>query len=143
MDLKLIEHGSSHYHKMVTLRSEILRKPLGLAYSKAQLESEKGDILIGAFDNDNIMGCCILSAGENSQIQLRQMAVSNAYQGVGIGAIIMKFAEETAKEKGFETIMMHARKTAVGFYQKLGYQIISNEFEEVSLPHFEMSKKLI
>jgi hypothetical protein len=38
--------------------------------------------------------------------------------------------------------MMHARKTAVGFYEKQGYEILGDEFLEVSVPHYEMRKKL-
>jgi predicted GNAT family N-acyltransferase len=37
---------------------------------------------------------------------------------------------------------MHARKSAVGFYEKLGYKIVGDEFEEVTIPHFEMQKTL-
>jgi predicted GNAT family N-acyltransferase len=38
---------------------------------------------------------------------------------------------------------MHARKTASGFYEKLGYKVASDEFEEVTIPHYVMQKKLI
>jgi predicted GNAT family N-acyltransferase len=37
---------------------------------------------------------------------------------------------------------MHARKTAVGFYEKLGYKRIGNEFLEVTIPHYAMEKAL-
>jgi predicted GNAT family N-acyltransferase len=37
---------------------------------------------------------------------------------------------------------MHARKSAVGFYEKLGYEIEGDEFEEVTIPHYEMQKTL-
>jgi predicted GNAT family N-acyltransferase len=38
---------------------------------------------------------------------------------------------------------MHARKSAVGFYEKLGYHIASEEFMEVNIPHYMMEKMLI
>ena len=47
------------------------------------------------------------------------------------------------KADGFKKIIMHARKSAAGFYEKLGYQVCSGEFEEVTLPHYEMEKKLV
>ena len=61
MALIQIEHGSPEYSKMVRLRDEILRKPLGLAFSRDELEKEKTDILIGAFDDDIILACCLLT----------------------------------------------------------------------------------
>jgi predicted GNAT family N-acyltransferase len=37
---------------------------------------------------------------------------------------------------------MHARKTAMGFYEKLGYEKIGDEFTEVTIPHYKMEKRL-
>jgi len=37
---------------------------------------------------------------------------------------------------------MHARKNAIGFYEKMGYKVKGPEFQEVSIPHYEMEKKL-
>ncbi|MES2794799.1 MAG: GNAT family N-acetyltransferase [Bacteroidota bacterium] len=142
MEFLLIVHGSEQYLQMVSLRTEVLRKPLGLVYTESQLESEKSDLLLGAFENGQIIGCCILTPIENNQIQLRQMAVENGSQGKGIGAELIRFAEKITQEKGFDSIMMHARKSAIGFYQKLDYQIVGEEFHEVSIPHFVMEKNL-
>jgi predicted GNAT family N-acyltransferase len=38
--------------------------------------------------------------------------------------------------------MMHARTTAVGFYEKLGYKRMGDEFEEVTISHYVMEKDL-
>jgi predicted GNAT family N-acyltransferase len=38
---------------------------------------------------------------------------------------------------------MHARKDAIGFYEKQGYKISGDEFTEVTIPHFVMEKKLV
>ena len=70
------------------------------------------------------------------------MAVQNNLQGKGIGASLMNFAETLARDKGYKKLVMHARKNAMGFYEKLGYKATGNEFEEVTLPHYVMEKKL-
>ena len=142
MQIEIIKHNSDKYLKMVALRTEILRKPLGLSYSIAQLAAEKSDILIGAFENEEIIGCCILSPAQNTEIQLRQMAIATNQQGQGIGAKIVCFAEKFAKENAYKSLMMHARKTALGFYQKLGYSTFGDEYEEVGIPHYSMRKVL-
>jgi GNAT superfamily N-acetyltransferase len=142
MPLKIIEFGSPSYQKMVDLRFQILRNPLGLTFSQADLDKEKDDILIGFFEEDNLEGCCILTPDNKTEIRLRQMAVISGLQHRGIGRAIMNFAENVARDRGYKVLHMHARKTAVGFYQKLGYEIIGEEFEEVTIPHFEMQKAL-
>lgn len=142
MELKIIPHASPEYDQMVQLRLEILRIPLGLTFTEVQLEKEKDDILIGAFENGAIAGCCVLTRYDKDAIQLRQMAVKKDIQAKGVGKKIMEYAEKTALAHGYSTLMMHARNTALGFYQRCGYEIKGNEFIEVTIPHHHMEKRL-
>jgi len=142
MALKILDYGSPEYRQMVRLRNDILRKPLGLAFLPDELEHEKEHILIGAFEEEKILGCCMLVRETQDTARLRQMAVLNTLQGKGIGRALMAFAENIARDKRFGKIAMHARKTATGFYEKLGYEIVGEEFEEITLPHVVMEKKL-
>jgi len=143
MPLKIIYHDSKEYQQMIGLRDEILRKPLGLYFDPEELNREKDDLLIGAFDDDKLIGCCLLTRSDATTCRLRQMAVSSNLQKKGIGASLMSFAENVARDRGYRTITMHARKTAVGFYQKFGYKISGDEFYEVTVPHYIMEKNLI
>jgi len=142
MALKQIDHGSKEYQQMVKLRNDILRQPLGLSFTPDDLAKEKEDILIGAFDDDQMLACCILTKIENNALRLRQMAVQNNLQGKGIGASMLNFAEILARDKGYKKLIMHSRETAVGFYEKLGYKIVGDKFMEVTIPHYVMEKKL-
>ena len=142
MALKQIDHGTKEYQQMVNLRNEVLRQPLGLSFSADELAQEKDDILIGAFDDDKMLACCMLTKADNKSLRLRQMAVQNNLQGKGIGASMLNFAETLSRDKGYKKLIMHARETAVGFYEKLGYKVVGNKFTEVTIPHFVMEKKL-
>lgn len=142
MAIRIIDHGTKEYQQMINLRHMVLRKPLGLDFSKEELEKEKNDILIGCFDDDKLEGCCMLTDIGNKVVRLRQMAVLSGLQGKGLGRVLMQFAENIARDRGFRTLSMHARKTAVGFYEKLGYRITGEEFVEVTIPHFVMEKAL-
>jgi GNAT superfamily N-acetyltransferase len=142
MAIKLIEHGSSDYRQMLNLRQLLLRKPLGLTLNDDELNAEKNDILIGCFDDEKLEGCCLLTQTGKGIVRLRQMAVVSGLQGKGIGRALLQFAENIARDRGYKKITMHARKTAAGFYEKLGYNIASSEFEEISIPHYLMEKDL-
>jgi len=143
MPIKIIDHGSAQYQQMIDLRMEILRKPLGLHLEADDLEKEKEDILIGAFEDDDMVACCVLTKLSPELCKLRQMAVHQRMQRNGVGHAIMQFAENVARDAGFKTMTMHARKTAELFYEKIGYAPHGDEFIEVTLPHIEMRKKLI
>jgi ribosomal protein S18 acetylase RimI-like enzyme len=142
MALKQIDYGTPEYEKMVRLRYDLLRKPLGLSFDPQELEKEKDDVLIGAFEDERMLGCCLLTPSGPKTLRLRQMAVSNNLQGKGIGRALMIFAENIARDMGYETLMMHARVTAIGFYEKLGYEKKDGQFIEITIPHVIMEKKL-
>ena len=142
MALKIIDHGSKEYQQMIQMRNDILRKPLGLSFTSEELEKEKDEVLIGAFEDEKMLGCCMLIKQPDNTVRLRQMAVMNNLQGKGIGRALMNFSENIARDLGYKKLVMHARKTAAGFYEKLGYHIASTEFEEVTIPHYVMEKEL-
>lgn len=144
--LRLLEYGSCDYQEMIKLRDEILRKPLGLHFTEKYLQQEIDDVLIGCFEteegNSRIIGCCVLSPIDDELIQLRQMAVREDLQRSGIGREMLEFAEKESLKNNFITMMMHARYTAVPFYERNGYHILGEEFLEVGIPHYEMRKQL-
>ena len=142
MALKILEHGSHEYRQMVKLRDDILRKPLGLGFTPQELDEEKHNTLIAAFEEEDILGCCMLVEENPQTVRLRQMAVLNDLQGKGIGRALMSFAENIARDLGYKVLAMHARKNALGFYEKMGYKVVGDEFLEVTIPHYVMEKQL-
>ncbi len=142
MALKQIDHGTPEYLKTVNLRDNVLRRPIGLTFDHDELMAEKNDIHIACIDDGEVIGCCVLAKVDNGVVRLRQMAVPDNLHGRGIGASIINFAENIARDKGFKIMTMHARDTAIGFYEKFGYQIKGNQFKEVTLPHHVMEKSL-
>lgn len=142
MALKIIDHGSAEYQQMIKLRDAVLRKPLGLTFTKDDLEKEKDNMLIGAFEEERMLGCCMLVEEEPQIVRLRQMAVLNDLQGKGIGRALMNFAENLARDRGYKIIRMHARSNAIGFYEKVGYKVKGDQFVEITIPHFMMEKDL-
>ena len=142
MALKIIDYDTKEYQQMVKLRDDILRKPLGLGFSPEELEKEKDNMLIGAFEDDDMLGCCMMVEKDPSTLRLRQVAVLNNLQGKGIGRALTGFAENLARDAGYKILSMHARKNAIGFYEKMGYNVASDEFTEITIPHYVMEKIL-
>lgn len=142
MALKILDFGTPEYRQMVKMRDEILRKPLGLSFSESELEKEKDYMLIGAFEDEQMLGCCMIVEKDSARARLRQMAVLNNLQGKGIGRALILFAENLARDHGYKIISMHARKNTVPFFEKMGYTVTSADFIELTIPHVEMEKEL-
>lgn len=143
MALKQIDYGTPEYRQMLNLRYEILRKPLGLQFDAKELDEEKDAILIAAFEDEVMLGCCFLTRINNDTVRLRQVAVQNNLQGKGIGATILNFAENIARDRRYKTIITQARKSTAYFFEKHGYKVDGEEFIHLTIPHCFMKKKLI
>lgn len=140
---EIINHSSPEYWMTLLLRYKILRHPLGLNYAKRDLKKEASDVHFGAFEEDVLYACLILSQLNDNVFKLRQVAVDETLQGTGIGKALQQFAEQFAINNGCRKIVCNARKSAVPFYEKQGFEKLGEEFEEVGIPHFYMEKELI
>ena len=142
MALKIIDYGTPEYRQMVKMRDDILRKPLGVSFTEEELAAEKDNMLVAAFEDDEMLGCCMIVENSSEKAQLRQMAVLNNLQGKGVGRALILFAENLARDHGYKTMCMHARKNTISFFEKMGYKICSNEFIKLTIPHVVMEKEL-
>ena len=61
MEIKIIRHSSDEYEQMINLRVTQLLLPIGVPASYINKEDEKLDILIGAFENTEMIGCFVLT----------------------------------------------------------------------------------
>ena len=144
MDSLAISHirsSSPKYAEVWALREEVLRMPLGMSLKNEDLSRDHVDDIFMAEISGHVVACLLLHKIDDETIQLRAMAVSNHWQGKGIGRLLVQAAEEFCWHNGFVVITLHARKVAVGFYLALGYSISGNEFIEVGIPHFIMQKQ--
>jgi predicted GNAT family N-acyltransferase len=142
LQIKMIDYHSKDYSQEQELRNRVLRKPMGMSLYDENLEAEQHDVHIGAYIQGTLAGVLILTKLNTADIKMRQVAVDVAFRGRKTGTELVHFAEEYSKEKGFSTMVLHARKTAVGFYEKLGYETVGEEFLEINIPHFNMRKCL-
>ena len=138
----LIEHGSGEYEETVALRDEVLRKPLGLSYDPAELAEEKDSFHLALRKGDELVACLVLKPLDERCIKMRQLAVRESSQAKGFGRELVNYAHSFAREREYAEIVLHARETARGFYQKLGYEAEGDSFVEVGLLHIAMRKKL-
>jgi ribosomal protein S18 acetylase RimI-like enzyme len=142
MQLGEVSFGSAAYDECVRLRNEILRAPLGLTFTTEDVEQDRKDFHLECRADGRLVGCLVLTPKTGGEIKMRQVAVASKLQGAGIGRRLVQFSEEFAIARGFTLMTMHARVTAVRFYEKLGYEVASEEFVEVTIPHRVMRKQL-
>lgn len=139
-----VEFGSSRYQELLDLRYKVLLQPLGLKFLDSYREEEASFLHIGCIEGstDELIGGLILVPLNNDEIRVMQVAVDVVHQGEGIGRKLIQYAEDVAKEIGYETIVMHAMLSVVGFYEKLGFKQEGDLFEEKGINFVKMVKQL-
>lgn len=143
MIIKEIEYGSDVYKRALSLRYTVLRMPLGLKWSKKDLKGEENQLHYGFFSGDDkLVAFLAVKLLDNHTAKIRQMAVDKHHRGKGTGRQLLEGVEKILYKKGIRRIEMNARKTAVGFYKKVGYVVEGEEFVEVTIPHFKMARTI-
>ena len=72
--------------------------------------------------------CCDTAyEGLEKLVMIGRVVVIPEYRDRGLGAKAMKEAEKWIRELGYENIGVDSRTNAIGFYEKLGYEIIDPE----------------
>lgn len=143
--MEIIAFGSAEYRAMRHLREELLRRPLGRKLTAADLRGEEKQDHFGlrAPGGDwigGVMGCAV--AGQPPCRRLRQMLVIPTWQGHGMGRHLLREVEAHYARQGVQEIVLHARESALGFYERAGYLSRGEAFVEVGIPHREMRKRL-
>lgn len=88
----------------------------------------------GIYQDENLAGVISIFKADtdlltqNNQFQIRGMAVLDSHQKRGLGDRLVKAAEDYIISQNGTAIWFNAREVAVGFYNKMGYEIIGTPF---------------
>jgi len=75
--------------------------------------------------------------------KVERICVLTEQRGTGAGKHIMESIEAYAHEAGINKLKLNAQTHAIPFYEKLGYEIVSEEFLDAGIPHRTMVKTLM
>lgn len=124
------------------LRWQVLRKPWQQPRGSEKDELENKSFHIMACDENNkVIGVGRLHFNNETEAQIRYMAVATEHEKQNIGTLILEALEKHAKENSGKTIVLHARENALGFYKKKGYELLEKSHLLFgSIQHYRMFK---
>ncbi|WP_316765172.1 GNAT family N-acetyltransferase [Pedobacter frigiditerrae] len=126
------------------LRSKILRNGMPLEECVFPTDNVEGAFHLAFYVGDEIATIASFfpkNYKDKAELgyQLRGMATDTPFLGKGYGKQLVQFAVEYIKKTNAQYIWCNARTSAVKFYEKLGFDLVSEEFEIAGVgPHYEM-----
>jgi len=70
--------------------------------------------------------------------RMGRMAVDRVLRGSSLGRAMLDALVSSARSRGDKEVMLHAQRSAEGFYRRLGFVARGAPFEEAGLDHIEM-----
>lgn len=93
-------------------------------------------------DNNEPQAAARLRIIEDQKAKLERICVLKKARSFGLGHQLLEALETEAMAKGAKEAVMHAQVQAMPFYEKKGYQAVSEPFEEAGITHVKMTKSL-
>ncbi len=130
------------------LRSSELRWGLDRSLCGFEGDDEPGSFHVGYFQNEVLVSIATFhkqprEGFSGTGYQLRGMVTHPDFQGNGIGNQLLNFSIVYLRGQKTNYIWCNARKIAYKFYQGIGFEFISEEFELPKIgPHRVMYLKI-
>jgi YbgC/YbaW family acyl-CoA thioester hydrolase len=80
--------------------------------------------------------------GQAGKVKVGRMAVNRVLRGGHLGRDVLHALMNAARAQGADEVVLHAQRSAEGFYSRLGYQQRGAPFVEAGIDHVEMFTKL-
>lgn len=70
--------------------------------------------------------------------RIGRMAVNRGLRGASLGRQVLAILMQAAAERGDREVLLHAQRSAQGFYARLGFETRGEPFKEAGIEHIEM-----
>jgi YbgC/YbaW family acyl-CoA thioester hydrolase len=125
------------------LRTAVFAQEQGITLSLMSDASDAAGFQVVAY---NGLGQAVatgrLIRGEGAVNQIGRLAVHRALRGSGVGQRVLQALVDGARQRGDAEVMLHAQRSAQGFYERTGFTKRGAYFEEAGLPHLEFFRRL-
>lgn len=128
------------------LRGRALRP--GQEHGETAYAGDDTAVHLGVFAGDELVGIASLyredrAGGPAGGWRLRGMATDAGVRGQGLGAALLGACADEVAAAGGAELWCNARMSAVGFYLRAGFTVVSDEFDITGIgPHVVMTRPL-
>jgi predicted GNAT family N-acyltransferase len=134
--------GEDAFPDAYEVRRDVFIEEQGVAEDIEMDGNDDAATHVVCYDDDCPVGTARVRFVDEDTAKAERVAVRADYRGEGLGRRLMDALEAEARDAGAARMDLHAQTAVEGFYQRLGYETVSDEFIEADIPHVEMEKEL-
>ncbi len=138
--LEFVSYAWQRFAEVAQLRYDVLHAPFDVPPSDDWHDDDPvSEHLVAIADDSSVVGYARLIT-RGAEAQIRQVAVAFDWQRTGVGSALVQALVSQALEHGARDVWLNARVPALGFYERLGFEAVSDVFAtgKTGLPHRRM-----
>lgn len=131
------------------IRHKILRPNMPFEACNYPGDDDDGTFHLGAYVDNKLVSVASFyidnhpDIKDEFQYRLRGMATLPDHRAQGYSLELLNTAIPIIEKNNIKTLWCNARKSAMGFYEKVGFKVLGNEFEIDGIgPHYLMVKEI-
>lgn len=143
--IKISKRSFEDLQDYFSLRKEVFVEEQGVSLEEEFDDYDKKDMFhvehVVASINKNVIGTMRLIYTED-YIKVGRLAVHKAHRDKKIGTRFLDYATKQAESRGYKELRLGAQLTAVAFYQKNGFELYGEVFDDAGIEHIMMKKRV-
>ncbi len=125
------------------IRERVFVREQGIPVEDEWDEADAGCVHAVAFNRLGMaIGTGRLLPAEGGSAKVGRMAVHEVLRGTGVGQSLLEALVAVARGRGDQEAVLHAQRSAEGFYARQGFVAAGEPFDEVGIPHIAMVRPL-
>ncbi|QDH16731.1 GNAT family N-acetyltransferase [Swingsia samuiensis] len=120
------------------IRQKVLWPSLGI--DECRVAHDEDGSHYGVYISERIVGSASVFKVENDFFQIRKFAILPEMQGRGAGSFLLMHILQQIKDISSLRVVLDARLTAIGFYEKHGFMKQGSVFSKKSQKYIRMHK---
>lgn len=135
---KLYEH---EFEQALAIRFKVFVDEQKVPVEEEQDSYDSTAVHFGAFYDNKIIGTGRVAVIDE-QGKIGRLAVLKQYRGLGVGMRLMNTIVDYCNKLGLREVYLGAQLQAIPFYERAGFKVEGDIFDDAGIPHRIMRKKL-
>ena len=125
----------------LALRHEVFVVEQGVPVEEEEDAHDATATHFAAMDNGRLVGTArIVVAGDFGKIG--RVCVAQSHRGRGLGAALIGACLTELGARGVRRARLGAQVAAIGFYERLGFAVTSDAYDDAGIPHVDMERQV-